>query len=69
MLKDGKTAYYGDKKGFFENFEDIKDFTPEVFNIMKAVKSAGYNVRENILTISEAKNEILRLLKQSAVIK
>ncbi len=69
MLKDGKTAYYGDKKGFFENFENIKDFTPEIFNIMKAVKSAGYNVSENILTISEAKNEILRLLKQSAVIK
>lgn len=69
MLKDGKMAYYGDKKGFFENFENIKDFTPEVFNIMKAVKNAGYNVSENILTMNEAKNEIMKLLKSSAVIK
>lgn len=69
MLKDGKTAYCGDKKGFFESFENIKDFTPEVFNIMKAVKNAGYNVNENILTMSEAKNEIIKLLKFSAVIK
>lgn len=69
MLKDGKTAYCGDKKGFFESFENIKDFTPEVFNIMKSVKNAGYNVNENILTMSEAKNEIIKLLKFSAVIK
>ena len=69
MLKDGKTAYCGDKEGFLENFENIKDFTPEVFNIMKTVKNAGYNVSENVLTMNEAKNEILKLLKSSAVIK
>ena len=69
MLKNGKTSYYGDKKGFFENFENIKDFTPEVFNIMKTVKNAGYNVSENVLTMSEAKNEIMKLLDSTAVIK
>ena len=69
MLKNGKTAYYGAKNSFYENFENIKDFTPEVFNIMKSVKNAGYNVSENILTMSTAKNEIMKLLKSSAVIK
>lgn len=68
MLKDGESVYFGGKKGFFENFEGIESFTPEIFNIMKAIKKAGYDINENILTMSEAKNEITKLLKSLAVI-
>jgi len=64
VMKDGKSAYYGKTTDLFNEYENIEIKVPQILEIMSIINSKGYNVSKNIFSLSEAKEELLKLLKR-----
>lgn len=71
VLDCGKSIYYGSAEGLFKNsiknLESIGIDTPQITKIMSKIKDKGYNISNNIITLSQAQSEIHQLLKKDGV--
>lgn len=66
VMDSGKSLYYGDTKKLFENSTQLKSiglFNNQITDVMSLVSERCTKVKKNILTINQAKEELLKLLK------
>lgn len=64
-LNDGKIIFDGTPKEVFRHYRELENIglsAPQVTYIMQDVKALGLDVNTDVLTVDEAKNEILRAL-------
>ena len=65
VMDDGKIMFDDVPKRVFHHYQELEKIglaAPQVTYIMQALKEKGFPVRTDIITIEEAKNEILRAL-------
>lgn len=68
VMDKGKVALKGKPEEVFKEVEKLEEIglaVPQVTYLMKALKERGFNVSDNAYTIEQAKNEILRVLKNN----
>lgn len=65
VMDKGKSIYYGKTNNLLSKCENIEIKMPQIFEIMSVINSRGYNVSKNIFSLSQAKEELLKLLKRS----
>lgn len=66
VMDQGKIVLDGTPKEVFVHEKELEEMglaAPQVTYIMKELKQRGYSVEENVTTIEEAKEEILRCIK------
>lgn len=66
VMNNGKVAMDGKPREIFKYAEELKDIglgIPEVTEFMRRFKAKGNNVRDDILTVEEAKEELLKYLR------
>lgn len=66
VMDSGKSVYYGDTEKLFKNSSQLRQvglFNNQITDIMRIVNEHYSRVNENILTINQAKDELLKLLK------
>lgn len=66
VMDAGKSLYYGDTKKLFEKSNELKRiglFNNQITEIMSLVNERYNKVNKNILTVDQAKEELLKLLK------
>lgn len=66
VMDSGKAEYYGDTKELFKNSTQLKQiglFNNQITDIMSLISERFPKISRNILTINQAKEEILKLLK------
>lgn len=65
VLEKGQQIYYDTPEKVFKNEKHLENLgleVPQVMKIMNLVKTEGYAISENILSVNKAKSEISRLL-------
>lgn len=68
VMDKGKVALKGKPEEVFKEVEKLEEIglaVPQVTYLMKALKARGFDVSDNAYTIEQAKNEILRVLKNN----
>lgn len=66
VMDHGEVQFDATPKEVFRNVETLEQMglaAPQMTYIMKALKSAGFSVSEDITTVEEAKQELLKILK------
>ena len=66
VMDKGKVLYDDAPAEVFRHYEELEQIglaAPQVTYILHALKKQGYPVRTDLITIEEAKNEILRVLR------
>ena len=66
VMDKGKVLYDDTPAEVFRHYEELEQIglaAPQVTYILHALKKQGYPVRTDLITIEEAKNEILRVLR------
>ena len=66
VMDSGKAMYYGDTKELFQNSTKLKQiglFNNQITDIMSLISESFPKISRNILTINQAKEELLKLLK------
>ncbi|HEY4543599.1 MAG TPA: energy-coupling factor transporter ATPase [Tissierellaceae bacterium] len=69
VMKDGKLVMDGKTRDVFKEAIKLKEIglgVPEITEFMMKYKSMGNDVREDILTVEEAKTEMIRYLRGNA---
>ena len=67
VMNKGEVALEGEPSKVFKEVEKLEEIglaVPQVTYLMKELKAKGFNVSDNIYTISQAKNELLKLFKE-----
>ena len=65
VMNKGRVAFDGEPKSVFAHYQELEEIglaAPQVTYVMQELKKAGFNVNENVTTLDEAKNEILKAL-------
>lgn len=68
VMYKGKIAITGTPREVFERAEELESLglgAPQITYFMKAFKSKGHDIREDVLTVNEAKEEILKYLRRN----
>jgi len=68
VMDKGKVALKGKPEEVFKQVEKLEEIglaVPQVTYLMKALKEKGFDVSDNAYTIEQAKNEILKVLKNN----
>ena len=67
VMNKGKIEFMGSPKEVFKsNIERLKEIgldIPQVLELAIKLRKQGFDIKEDILTIEEAKEEILRVMK------
>ena len=66
VMDKGQVLYDAAPAEVFRHYEELEQIglaAPQVTYILHALKKQGYPVRTDLITIEEAKNEILRVLR------
>lgn len=66
VMDSGKSVYYGTSKDLFEDNKKLSNIglhNNQINQIMSLIKEHGYNIDGPVLTVSQAKNEIIKFLK------
>ena len=67
VMNKGEVALEGSPSKVFKEVEKLESIglaVPQVTYLMRALKSKGFNVSDDIYTINQAKNELLKIFKQ-----
>ena len=67
VMNKGEVALEGAPSKVFKEVEKLEEIglaVPQVTYLMKELKAKGFNVSDNIYTINQAKNELLKLFKE-----
>lgn len=67
VMHKSKVAMVGTPREIFKRAEELESLglgAPQITYFMKAFKSKGHDVREDVLTVQEAKEEILKYLRR-----
>ena len=67
VMHKGKVKLYDYPKEVFKKVEELEDFglgVPQITYFMRALKKNGKDINENIFTVDEAKEEILKYLRR-----
>ncbi|WP_352419151.1 energy-coupling factor transporter ATPase [Proteiniborus sp.] len=68
VMYKSKVAMTGTPREVFKRATELESLglgAPQITYFMKAFKSKGHDIREDVLTVEEAKEEILRYLRRS----
>lgn len=68
VMYKGKVAMIGTPREVFKRAAELESLglgAPQITYFMKAFKNTGHDIREDVLTIEEAKEEILKYLRRS----
>ncbi len=66
VMDKGRVALEGTPREIFRRAESLEKMglgVPQMTNLVRKLKEKGINIREDILTVEEAKKEILRLVR------
>lgn len=66
VMNHGKVALSGTPREVFmqpEKLEKMGLSVPQVTYLVRKLKARGFNIRQDVITVEEAKNELLRCLK------
>ena len=66
VMSDGKVLYDAPPREVFRHYRELEKIglsAPQVTYIAHALRERGFMVSEDIMTVAEAKEEILRVLK------
>lgn len=66
VMYKGKNVLSGTPREVFmeiETLEKIGLAVPQVTYLVRALKSKGFNIREDVITVGEAREELLRILR------
>ena len=66
VMDKGKITMDGEKRQVFKRVEELEKINlgvPQITKFMKAFRDRGNDVREDVLTVEEAKEEIIRYLR------
>ncbi len=66
VIDDGKKVYDGTPREVFRHYKELEAMglsAPQITYIVHRIKDAGYNIDEDITTVPEARDAILKLLK------
>lgn len=72
VLYKGKVHMQGTPKEIYRNAEELKKIglgVPQVVEIVNELKERGFNLKDDIITVEEAKTEIIKELRKQSVIK
>lgn len=67
VMSEARVILSGAKKDIFSQADKLLEVgldIPQVTHLLKAIKSKGVDIRDDIFTIDEAKKEIMRLLSE-----
>ncbi|AFS79235.1 cobalt transporter ATP-binding protein CbiO [Gottschalkia acidurici 9a] len=67
VMHKGKIKLYDRPKEVFKNVEELESFglgVPQITYFMRELKKKGKDINENIFTVDEAKEEILKYLRR-----
>lgn len=67
VMNKGKVALEGEPSKVFKEVNTLEEMglaVPQVTYLMRALKEKGFNVSDEIYTISQGKEELLRILKE-----
>jgi energy-coupling factor transport system ATP-binding protein len=65
VMNKGRVAFDDVPKKVFRQYKELEKIglaAPQVTYVMQELKSAGFSVNEDVTTLEEAKNEILKAL-------
>ena len=68
VMNRGKVEIMGTPREVFRHGERLKDIglgVPSVLELVKKLREKGFEIREDIITIEEAKSEILKYIKEN----
>ncbi len=66
VIDDGRKVYDGTPREVFRHYKELEAMglsAPQITYIVHRIKDAGYNIDEDITTVPEARDAILKLLK------
>jgi energy-coupling factor transport system ATP-binding protein len=66
VMNRGKIALIGTPRQVFMQAEKLEEMglsVPQVTYLVRKLKAKGFNIRQDVITVEEAKNELLRCLK------
>lgn len=66
VMNRGKVALSGSPREVFmqpEKLEEMGLSVPQVTYLVRKLKAKGFNIRQDVITVEEARNELLRFLK------
>lgn len=67
VMNDGEIVFDDTPLNVFKNYKQLEQIgllLPQVTYIMQSLKANGFSVNTNIITIEEAKKEILKVLRK-----
>jgi len=67
VMHRGKIVLMGKPKEVFKNYENLTEIglgVPQINLLFKKLKEKGINISDDILTIEEARNELLKLIRR-----
>lgn len=67
VMYKGKNILTGTPREVFKEVETLEKIglaVPQVTYLVRELKSRGFNIREDIITVEEAKNELVKLLRR-----
>lgn len=67
VMNDGKLCFDDTPRNVFKNAEELERIglsAPQVSFVCKMLREKGFPIREDILTVQEAKEELLKVLKK-----
>ncbi len=68
VMHSGRIVMDGKTRDVFSRSEELESIglgIPQITKFMKAYKAKGHDVREDILTVEEAKTELLRYIRRN----
>lgn len=72
VMNKGKVEFFTGVKEVFSNAQRLVEIglnVPQITGILMDLKDKGYDVRTDIYSVDEAKNELLRLFRERGVLK
>ncbi|MBQ5323227.1 MAG: energy-coupling factor transporter ATPase, partial [Oscillospiraceae bacterium] len=67
IMNHSKVAMYGKTREIFKRVDELCEIgleVPQISRVFAKLREKGYNVPESVLTVSEAKEAVLNLLKK-----
>ncbi|KNF08050.1 energy-coupling factor transporter ATP-binding protein EcfA1 [Gottschalkia purinilytica] len=67
VMHRGKVALYGEPREIFKRVEELENFglgVPQITYFMRALKNKIENIRDDIFTVDEAKEELLKYMRR-----
>ncbi|WP_026895014.1 energy-coupling factor transporter ATPase [Clostridiisalibacter paucivorans] len=68
VMHRGKVTMTGAPREIFKNVEDLERMglgVPQITYVMRELKKRGKNIRDDVITVDEAKEEILKYLRRN----